>query len=84
MSVHGQTPPVRNSPPRHKLAVLTWLAIYPTVTGVLAVYELVGLTKVALPVRTLALTMVVVPLVVFFVAPALTRLLKPWLRHSAD
>ena len=70
------------SVPRHKQAVLTWLAIYPTVTAVSAVYDVAGLTEVALPVRTLALTMVVVPVVVFFVAPALTRLLGGWLRPS--
>jgi antibiotic biosynthesis monooxygenase (ABM) superfamily enzyme len=69
-------------PPRHKVAVLTWLAIYPTVTLVLATFETFGLTDAALPLRTLALTLIVVPTVVFIVAPALTRLLRTWLRAT--
>jgi uncharacterized protein len=78
--VSAKPPPVRTSPPRHKLAVLTWLAIYPTVTTVSAVLQSVGLTDVPLPIRTMAITLIVVPVVVFFVAPALTRLFGPWLR----
>jgi antibiotic biosynthesis monooxygenase (ABM) superfamily enzyme len=74
--------PSGTPPPRHKQAVLTWLAIYPTVTAVSAVYDATGLTDVALPVRTLALTIVVAPVVIFLVAPALSRLLGPWLRSS--
>jgi antibiotic biosynthesis monooxygenase (ABM) superfamily enzyme len=70
------------TPPRHKVAVLTWLAIYPTVTGVSAVIESVGPAGVPLPLRTLTLTVIVVPTVVFLLAPALSRLLGPWLRSK--
>jgi antibiotic biosynthesis monooxygenase (ABM) superfamily enzyme len=80
VAASGNPTPARNTPPRHKLAVITWLAMYPTATVVQAVLGAVGLTNVALPLRTLELTMVVVPVVVFIVAPALTRLLEPWLR----
>jgi uncharacterized protein len=76
--------PATKAPPRHKLAVLTWLAIYPTITLVLAVLEYLGLTGVALPLRTLALTLLVVPLAVFVLIPMLTRAFRGWLRtdHS--
>lgn len=69
-------------PPRRRQAVLTWLAIYPTVTAVSAIYDAAGLTDIALPVRTLALTVVVVPVAVFILVPALTRMLGRWLGAS--
>ena len=70
------------APPRHKLAVLTWLAIYPTVTIVSIAIDAIGLTGAPLPLRTLALTLIVVPSVVFLIAPALSRLLRPWLTRD--
>jgi chromate reductase, NAD(P)H dehydrogenase (quinone) len=42
--------------------------------------ESFGLTSLVLPLRTLAVILVVVPAVVFVVAPALTRLFAGWLR----
>lgn len=65
-------------PPRHRMAVIVWLAIYPTITLLLAL----GGSAIAewpLPLRTLALTLVAVPLMVFVLLPRLQRLLAPWL-----
>jgi antibiotic biosynthesis monooxygenase (ABM) superfamily enzyme len=70
------------TPPRHRLAAATWLAIYPTITLVLPGLEAFGVNDLALPLRTLAISLVVVPVVVFVVTPALTRLLGGWL-HGA-
>jgi antibiotic biosynthesis monooxygenase (ABM) superfamily enzyme len=67
------------TPPRHRVAVATWLAIYPTITLALPGLEAVGVNDLALPLRTLAITLVVVPAVVFVVTPALTQLLGGWL-----
>lgn len=68
-------------PPRWKSAVLVWLAIYPTITLVL---WLAGPSIAGWPLalRTLAITAVVVPLMVYLLMPAFQRLLKPWLRPS--
>ena len=66
-------------PPRWKTAIVVWLAIYPTITLVL---WLAG-PRVAgwpLALRTLAITAVVVPLMVYLLMPAFQRLLRPWLR----
>jgi uncharacterized protein len=66
-------------PPRWKTAVLVWLAIYPSITFLL---WLAG-PRIAgwpLALRTLALTAVLVPLMVFLLLPAIQRLLGPWLR----
>jgi antibiotic biosynthesis monooxygenase (ABM) superfamily enzyme len=66
------------SPPRYKLAIVTWLAVYPTITAMLAVFEPLGL-QTPMPVRTLLLTIVLVPLMVFVLVPILSRALAKWL-----
>ena len=70
-------------PPRWKTAVVVWLAIYPSITLVL---WLAGprIQGWPLPVRTLAITVVVVPLMVFLLLPGVQRLLAPWLRPPPD
>jgi antibiotic biosynthesis monooxygenase (ABM) superfamily enzyme len=67
------------SPPRYKLAIVTWLAVYPTITAMLAVFEPLGLLQTPMPVRTLLLTIVLVPLMVFVLVPILSRALAMWL-----
>jgi antibiotic biosynthesis monooxygenase (ABM) superfamily enzyme len=64
--------PVR-APSVHVRAVITWLAIYPTVTLAMALLGDVT-ARLPLPVRTLILTVVVVPVAVYGVVPALVRL----------
>ena len=74
-------PPVPPAmPPRWKFAVVVWLAIYPSLTLIL---WLVGPAIRDWPValRTLGLTLVLVPLMVFLLIPGLQRLLRPWLRR---
>ena len=65
--------------PRWKMAVAVWLAIYPTLTFLL---WLAGprIASWALPLRTLAVTAVLVPLMVFLLLPSIQRLLAPWLQ----
>jgi antibiotic biosynthesis monooxygenase (ABM) superfamily enzyme len=82
-SAAGAQPAAVKAPPcappsRHRMAVIVWLAIYPTITLLLAI----GGSAIAewpLPFRTLALTLVAVPLMVFVLLPRLQRLLAPWL-----
>ena len=78
-SAAAAAPPC-SPPPRHRMAVIVWLAIYPTITLLLAL----GGSAIAewpLPLRTLALTLVAVPLMVFVLLPRLQRLLAPWLKR---
>jgi uncharacterized protein YjiS (DUF1127 family) len=70
---------VASRPPRWKLAALTWLGIYPSITALLAVTEPV-LTGLPLAVRTLGLTAVLAPAMAFVLMPALTKALGSWLR----
>ena len=63
--------------PRYKTAAITWLAIYPTLTVIL---ELFGdtLSKMALPLRTLVITAVLVPVAVYALVPALRHVFAGW------
>ena len=53
---------------------MTWLAAYPTLTALLAVSKPLGLTSAPLPLRTLAVTLILVPLMVFVLQPNLMRI----------
>lgn len=65
-------------PPRWKVAVVTWLGIFPTVY---LLFLLLGdvLAPWSLAPRLLVITVLVVAVMTWLVAPQLTRLLKPWL-----
>lgn len=65
-------------PPRWKTALLIWLGIYPTVTlvsWIIGVYA----TDLPLPLRTLCLTVIVVPIMVWVMMPVLQKALHRWL-----
>ncbi|MFI6154833.1 hypothetical protein ACIBCA_19325 [Kitasatospora sp. NPDC051170] len=59
-------------PSVHRRALLTWLAVYPSIT---AAFLLLGpyLGGLPVPLRTLAMTAVVVPVVVYGVMPLLMK-----------
>jgi uncharacterized protein len=73
------------SPPRWKVAVVTWLGICPTVY---VLFLLTGELLKSWPLlpRTVLLTLAVVITMTWVVAPQLTRLLRPWLfsTHSVQ
>lgn len=79
-STAGDTPSRPGPPSRWKMAVVTWLAIYPTITVLLAIFEPLGLLDEPIAIRTLLLTVVLVPLMAFVLAPTLVRVLGGWLR----
>jgi len=67
-------------PPRWKMAVLTWIAIYPVITGLLLALGRVIL-NFPIPVATLILSVTLVLLMTFVVMPLLTRAFRPWLQR---
>lgn len=71
-----------NQPPnRYKLALLAWSAIFPLLTLLLiAISPLVG--SAPLPVRTGVATAILVPVVVIWILPALTKRFNGWLTSS--
>ena len=75
MGEAGQGP----TAPRNKVAVITWLAIYPALTITLALLG-PALTPLPLYVRTLVLTAVLVPIMVYVLVPTVQRIFARWLR----
>jgi antibiotic biosynthesis monooxygenase (ABM) superfamily enzyme len=74
-------PPVLSrpvGPPRYKTVFITWLAVYPTLTLLL---EFFGddLRELALPLRTLVISAVLVPVAIYLVVPLLRRVFGSWL-----
>jgi len=65
---------------RHKMALLTWGAVYPLVT--LLSYALEPLlAAMPIPVKTLAVSALMVPGMVYILMPHATAHLAPWLRR---
>ena len=73
-------PPSRDAlpPPRYKLVAITWLAIYPLIT---AVFFFFGdpLQQLPLGIRTLVVTAIIVPAMLYLVMPIMTPLFTRWL-----
>lgn len=69
-------------PPRYKMAILTWLAIFPLIT--LASYAIQPVTgEIPLWAREFVLTLVLVTLMTYVVMPRVTRLFQRWLYPGA-
>jgi antibiotic biosynthesis monooxygenase (ABM) superfamily enzyme len=68
-------------PPRYKMVAITWLAIYPLIT---AVYFFLGdpLQRLPLGFRTLVVTAIIVPAMLYLVLPLMTPLFARWLYPS--
>ncbi len=65
-------------PPRYKMAIITWLAVFPLATVVFMLLNpLLGGSSVVL--RTLVFTLVMVSLMTYVVMPRMTRLFSFWL-----
>lgn len=77
-----RTPPIRLAPPRYKLAVITWLAIFPLITIVLALFGSL-LMQPPLVMRTFVLTVTLVPVMTYLIVPLYMRLFAGWLNRSA-
>jgi uncharacterized protein len=68
------TPP----PPPYKMALLTWLTIFPLITLVVVALDPL-LEKLALVPRLAVTTALTVPIMTWLVMPRVTRLLRSWL-----
>jgi antibiotic biosynthesis monooxygenase (ABM) superfamily enzyme len=65
-------------PPPYKMALLTWITIFPLITGIVAATGPL-LADLPLVVRLGITTAVAVPLMTWVVMPRVTRLLRGWL-----
>jgi antibiotic biosynthesis monooxygenase (ABM) superfamily enzyme len=63
---------------KHKRALLIWLAIYPLIT---ILFYLLGdfIQDLPIPAKTLILTLIAVPLVVYLILPFYMKIFRRWL-----
>ncbi|MDJ0597884.1 MAG: antibiotic biosynthesis monooxygenase [Crocosphaera sp.] len=69
-------------PPRYKMAVITWLAIFPLVNLINLILAPI-LSNLPSPQRTLILTVILVHLMTYIVMPRMTRIFAFWLYSKA-
>ena len=70
--------PGEPAPPRYKMAVVTWIAVFPLASAIFAVTQpLLGGLPVVL--CTLAFTLIMVTTMTYVVMPRMTRLFSFWL-----
>ena len=72
------TKPGESAPPRYKMAIVTWIAVFPVVA---VIFSLFGQWLNLLPtlVRTLVFTLVMITLMTYVIMPRMTRLFSFWL-----
>lgn len=68
--------------PRWKMAIITWIAIYPVITILLLILGPIILGHLPIPIVTLILSITLVLLMTFVVMPLLTRAFRPWLQQQ--
>jgi hypothetical protein len=66
-------------PKKWKMAIVIWLAIYPLITTIFALLGKQLILIEPLPLRTLIITIIAVPIMVFLLIPTLQKLLHNWL-----
>lgn len=62
------------------MAIMIWIAIYPTITLFFILFGEYLLMVNPLPLRTLAITVIIVPLMVFLIIPFLQKLMGKWMQ----
>jgi antibiotic biosynthesis monooxygenase (ABM) superfamily enzyme len=66
-------------PKKWKMAIVIWLAIYPLITSIFVLLGKQLILIEPLPLRTLIITVIAVPIMVFILIPTLQKLLSNWL-----
>lgn len=66
-------------PKRWKFAIIVWLAIYPIITAIFFFFGKHLMQINPLPLRTLVITLIAVPLMIFISMPQMQKLFKNWL-----
>ena len=64
---------------KHKQVFILWLAIYPLITLICFLFD-EHLMRFILPVRTLILTVVIVPLMTYVITPFYYKVFANWLK----
>ncbi len=67
-------------PKKWKMAIVIWLAIYPLITVVFILFGKYLMQIEFVPLRTLLMTLILVPIMVFFLMPFVMKLLADWMK----
>ncbi|WP_216329335.1 hypothetical protein [Deinococcus aestuarii] len=73
------TVPTLRGTARHRMGLVLWLGSYPVITLALLMLSPALLGRVPLPIMTLCVTLIAVPLVSLVVLPRLVQVLRPWM-----
>lgn len=68
-------------PKKWKLAIVIWVAIYPIITSIFFTLGDYLMRVPSLPLRTLCVTLIAVPLMVFVALPFVQKIFKNWLHR---
>ncbi|WP_040168184.1 antibiotic biosynthesis monooxygenase [Microbacterium gorillae] len=75
--------PVPPTPPRWKQAVTIWLGFFPVnLVASLLLGLIPGFAEVPVALRVLITTVILTPIMTYWVLPGITRLLRPWLTRG--
>ncbi len=80
--MQARRPSRPTAPPRHRMVLLNWVGIYPTITLLLWCVPEALVERLPLPLMTLLVTAVAVPLMSYVVMPILGRAFARWLNQS--
>lgn len=69
---------VLTPPPRYKMAITSWLAIYPLVILILECLNPI-LSHLPIPLRALIITLIAIPTMTYVLMPRMTKLCARWL-----
>ena len=64
--------------PKWKFAIMVWIAIFPSITTLQFIFG-DSLREMSIPIRSLIMTLILVPLMVFVLLPILRKVLGSWL-----
>jgi antibiotic biosynthesis monooxygenase (ABM) superfamily enzyme len=67
-------------PKKWKMAIVIWLAIYPLITLVFMLFGRYLMQIDIVPLRTLIMTIILVPIMVFVLMPFVMKLLGNWIK----
>ncbi|PBQ30926.1 hypothetical protein CNR22_03775 [Sphingobacteriaceae bacterium] len=67
-------------PKKWKMAIVIWLAIYPLITAVFMIFGKYLMQIEFVPLRTLVMTLILVPTMVFILMPFVMKLLGDWIK----
>lgn len=67
---------------QYKTTLLTWIVVYPIITGLLAILE-PTLAGLPMPLRTLVLSSLMVPIMVYVAMPAARNVFRNWLEDQS-